>query len=334
MNTKQRVLAALLLTATLGFAQPGAFHPGRASDAQAKWDAYLAMPPWPAEARAELLIRIERELAPTAANVSAAVARLGRTSSMDEERSLVRLLGQLHFKSPDTAVRATIERLLVSLAAAPGTQKAVATAAVTTYSRMGYFGDSIAVVNRAQAAGLLHPDDYYRELVVMVAGAPSADQLKLLRMIRAGNNAFGLELMADLLVHRETVESLETPVLQEAQALLADREPGFSSEPGSFGVSSMKRYQDWMMASVLVDSRVRGEPHHVNMARRIKFIESDPRKLLSVLATEPTAPIARAGLDRAAVRRIDAVLVDYARQHPQSLIRETTAEARTTLAAP
>ncbi|HSV53285.1 MAG TPA: hypothetical protein VLJ57_14295, partial [Burkholderiaceae bacterium] len=253
----------------------------------------------------------------TRANVDEALSLLKSNITKEEKVDLLRLLGvNLYWDTKDPSIRADIARIL-SATALESDDKDIINAATLVYTRLGYFPNSLAVLDRAYKLGAITQQDHYGEMAHMFPFAPSADQLMLIRNIEAGKNDFSRDVLVGRLANPLFTSCLSPDVQASAVSLLAKWEPDLGDPHSGFGGVEATIWQHWLGASVALNAQLSGEPERAAMAKLLKVDEAaDPRKLIAALWTEPSAEIVKAAFDRGTLARIDAKVAAYGVSNP------------------
>lgn len=249
----------------------------------------------------------------------------------EEKYAQMRQLGQQYRDSRDPATRAAIAARLAATATTPG-DPVLGRAAALFYANLGFFTDSLPVLAKARSLGHMTDNDYYADLARLFPLAPAASQDAILRELVAGQNGFSREILADMLRSRHLVSSLSPALAGQAALFLGKAGPPFPADVRRFGASDALRYDDWLVATVVLNARISGEPERAILARLLAVDGGDPRKLIAVLMSPEAGAWVRAALDRAAQEKVDAAIQAYARANAASAwIQEIADTARRNL---
>jgi hypothetical protein len=270
-------------------------------------------------------------LPPTKAVIETA-RRLLRSASSDEERALLaKILGSLYHQTDDVVLRNDMALDLASLVRGADS-KDLGRAAALTYSRLGYFEDSVELLTLARTSGFIEDNDYYGDLAHLVPLAPSSEQSKILEKIRVANNEFSRDILATNLNRAEFVETLSSDVVSQAKSVLEMNEPAFTGSPSEYGTFDAIRYEKWLNAMRNLNDRGEASSSNDFLARKLLEPGADPRKLLAAFGSEEqTFPIVK-HFDPDAIALLDRSIADFAQRNPESvMVQEAAFNARRNL---
>ena len=280
---------------------------------QKDWEEYRINP---SRAGHEAIAKIAstRSLPATRSNATALLALLQSAGSSEDRAMLARMAGDLHFefgRVGDKATQADIQdglRQLVKNEQDPIVRKAAA----FTYSRLGWFPDSMALLARSRP--LLGDRDYHGELAHLLLVTPAAEQPKILKELEAGeghNTGYAKEIMANEMRTEHALDQVSTDGAKGALMLLLKTVPTFEAEPQAMGVSDLFQYSDWFIAVVKLTSKTTGQPTTIVVANMVQ-LDGDPRKLIAIFGDGQSAALARSAMDRPTLDKVNATLVAYA----------------------
>jgi hypothetical protein len=305
---------------------------------QTLWDDYRSKP---RRAGSDTLLRVAqtRSLAPTSANVINVLQLLNASGPSEDRVVLARIAGDLHFDLRQAGSKILQRDLEDSLSRlAKGEQdRDVRLAAVYTYSRMGYFPDSMAML--AGSRPLLGDRAYYAEMAHMLLAAPADEQAKLIEEIGTGeghNNDLAKQILMDQVRSiPQAFDRLPRPVTGALLDLFLKQEPKFNAtQPSAIGFGSVTDYTNWFNAVVALTAKTSGEPPRYIAARLLK-LDGDPRKLIAAFGDEQSAALVQSALARADLDKADAAIAGFgARFASNTNVQGFVEMARTNLARP
>ncbi len=306
----------------------------RRDKAQVLWDTWRANP---RAAKNDSLEQISAlgGLRPTKENTTALIEAMRTLGTPLEKSVLASMAGQLYRDLDDQGDKQSQEmvRTYIAQVASREMEPQVWKAAAFTYSRMGWFSDSMQVFTRAKY--IWGDRNYYGELAHAVVSAPQAEQIKIIKELEAGDtrfgggfNDFGKEILASQLTNDHAVKALHPEAARAVLAMFNRKPPAFPAELEKIGVSDLAAYREWMMAVVALTANANGEPPKNVLARMID-VNGDPRKLIAVLPDSRT----HAALDQKSLAAIDANLASYgAKYKADANLQGFVANARSELA--
>ena len=301
--------------------------------AQKLWDTYRGAGRGGEQALSEIMAT--RSFPATRENAAAVLAVLNSKASRDERIWLVRLAGHLHLRlSNDAQAQADIRGHLTGLATNTD-DAALGKVAALTYSSIGYFPDSLAVLARARSRSFITDNDYFGDVAHLFPDAPAVEQTKLLQVLRDGNNSYSREIFANYLKSKDVLKALTPEATLSAIGFLGKEEPAFSAPANAVGGGDLLRYEEWLSATVALNAQATREPERIVMARMLKVDGADPRKLIATLLSESSSALVRDAMDRSTLNKIDAAIAGFAAQNSRNAwIQEVAASARANLAEP
>lgn len=284
---------------------------------QEQWDQYRINPSGAGHA-ALAGIASTRSLPGTKGN-TADVLRLMESSdaATDDRQMLARIAGDLHDdlgRNGDKATQRDVQESLSRLARNEKDPK-VRKTAVLTYSRMGWFQDSLPLL--AAARPLLGDRPYHQELAHMLLVAPPDAQLKIVKALEDGeghNNDLGKEIIANLLRDENAMKQLSPAAVGPLLALMRKQEPVFGSPPQAMGSTTIGAYTDWFNSVVALTAKATGEPPRLVVARLLN-LNDDPRKLVALFDDEHSAMLVRQAMAARDLDKVDASLAAFAARY-------------------
>ncbi|MEO5670471.1 MAG: hypothetical protein ABIR26_07240 [Ramlibacter sp.] len=276
---------------------------------------------------------------PTKENAAALLDAMRTKGGPRDKALMARIAGDMYRdlgEEGDKQTQETVRGYIAQLAKGetePQLWKAVA----YTYSRMGWFPDSMVVFARSK---LIWGDrEYYGELAHAVLSAPQAEQVKIIKELEAGDtkfgggfNDFGKEILANDLKNEYAVKMLHPEAARAALAMFKKKEPALAPEPEKMGIGSLAAHSDWVAAVVTLTAHASGEPPK-NVLARMMQVDGDPRKLIAVLQDSQTSALLLAAMDQRSIAAIDASINVYgAKYKANPCVQEFVGMARRRLA--
>ncbi|MCY7317491.1 MAG: hypothetical protein LH617_01965 [Ramlibacter sp.] len=280
-------------------------------------------------------VRAMQGLPATKANVAAVLGRLRTTPVMNHSESvqLVRLAGDLHAQSTDEKDKAEIRGLLAALATSSA-NPLLGQAAALTYSRLGYFPDTLGVLATARQKGFITNDHYFGDLAHLLPDVKSGnDQLRVVHLLTDGKNAHARMILNNLMMADHVFEGLTPAAAQGVLTLMTSNPPGFNSIPTAIGGVDMLNYNDWLVANVRVSSHLSKEPQRSTVARLVKVDTTDPRALVSMMHWDETANLVKDAMSPTELAKIDSRIAAWAATSDSPWIKQVSDRARANLAA-
>jgi hypothetical protein len=341
-------LTLLLISIAAGpalaqLAQPGpsaqarqAERDARRANTQSLWDDYRSSP---RRLGSDTLSKVAqtRSLPPTQANVINVLQLLNASGPSEDRAVLARIAGDLHFDLRQAGSKVLQQDLEDSLSRLAKSERdpAVRLAAVYTYSRMGYFPDSMAML--AGSRPLLGDAAYHAEMAHMLLAAPTQGQLKLIEEIGTGeghHNDLAKQILMDQVRSiPQAFDRLPRPVIAALLDLFLKQEPKFNAtQPSAIGFGSVTDYTNWFNAVVALTAKTNGESPRFIAARLLK-LDGDPRKLIAAFWDEHSAALVQSALARADLNKADAAIAAFgARFASNTNVQGFVEMARTNLA--
>lgn len=303
----------------------------RAAQAQQLFGEYLAKHRGRGiEARKVLDAVAINRLPSSAANVKAIREALASTVTAEEKVGLARILASQYTLDDKMGFNTAITQDLRGLIHHP--RKEVASAAMFSYSRLGYFADTEDLLLQAKEVGAIDEDGYYGELAHVLPYAPSHAQSRILSKIATGKNQYSSEILATLPDNPEVMKRIYPETKRLLLTHLLQNEPGFSIETGVFGMIESIRYATWLHAIAALRSETANTKYADVVLGYLNDEKIDPRKIMAFLiSTEGKLLIARLAQPQLFEKaRSSAVM--YSKQYPQNeMMREAVQDITTTI---
>lgn len=205
------------------------------------------------------------------------------SSSSDEKIVAARLLASLYTFGESSDWNAKVKQALRK--SIDSTDAKVATNALLRYSRLGFFPDTVELLELHYKSGRLNENDLYGEFAHIFAFAPETQQLQLLEKIRKSKNAYALDIVSARIKDVEFTKTLTSSTRISLQTLLQSNQPRFSVAIGEFSLTEAVIFSDWLHAlSLLSALNGTGEYDNVVLAN-LNGTTSNPKKAISFFSS-------------------------------------------------
>lgn len=205
-----------------------------------------------------------------------------RTSKDTEERvRLARLYNSAYFGTEDRFARERISKTISELLKTE-TVPSVGRALALSHSRLFFNEQTKENLNFAYKNKFLSNDDYYGELAHIILGTLASTRSEIVKEIATSHNRYASEIVADLVIHSEKLEFSK----EEASSLrkyLTEIEPTFGGSPSSFGMIDAIRYEQWLRAIAIVESKENSSSADSLIFNKLTSANVDPRAAISLL---------------------------------------------------
>lgn len=322
MNNSIIVISLLLLFAEPALAQSPLITPrdrtqelnqlnAERDKAQKDWDQ-IRIDPSRAGHEAIAKMAASASLRPSKSNAADVLRLLESEGPSDDREMFAIIAGDLYRgvgRDGDKTVQRDVQETLSRVAKSEKDPK-VRKAAALTYSRLGFFPDSLSIL--AGTRPLLGDQSYHQELAHMLLAAPADGQVKIIKELEYGegrNNDLGKRVITNLTRDENAMEFLSPSAVAPLLALL-NKEPVFESPPDMMGVMMISGYADWLNAVAVLTAKSSGELPRLVVARMVK-LDGDPRKLVAMLDDEHIATLVRSSLSVKDLDVVDARLVAF-----------------------
>lgn len=321
------LLLTLATTVVHGQVSSKASPSGIAAKAQAQelWGNYKSQKLMSTRVDTLEKLHATRALTSTRENTQEILSIISMSKDSRERASLIRLLGQQHLETEDQTIKSSIEKALISVSSEK--DKEVAKNAVLTYSRLGYFAETLSVLNKARKANTINEDEYYGDLVHLIHFAPQTDQKLMLQEIKQSKNDLVRDILAANLKNNEFLKSLDKGVATQMLEVLGN-EPTFSQPVSRVGGFESLQYEGWLYSTMRLRSHLTGEPERFYLIQTLLSKPDEPRKLIAALWNTEGGEIIRKNLDGGSIATIRTSIGNFATSNPKDQwIQEITASA-------
>ncbi len=234
----------------------------------------------------ETIIAIQAKGLPiTAKNVESIRNLLASNSKKEEKIALLRLLGILYtYDNKSNANHLIVQDLRHHI---NSNDKDICLAALLTFSRLGYFSDSVEVLKHAYDKKLLDENGYLGEIAHLLPFAPTTDQHKLLAILSTGNNSYANEVLISNFTQASRIKKLDPSIKKVLRLHFEKNQPNFPLAIGEYSVIDSIRYSNWLQSSTMLEIDMTGKTYQELIFKHLNNPDLDPRKIIVFLsATE------------------------------------------------
>ncbi len=229
------------------------------------------------------------------------------------------------------ALRSDISRYLIETIQ-HSTETSVIKEATFVLTRLGFFPETLGILDHAFAEGHITSNDYYGEMAHVMPAAPVEVQSKLIENIGISGNDYARDVMVSILADRSTTEALSPKTLKAAASFMNRAEPDLPHQRDNFGGIQAINWQNWLASNVAINSQLSGETDAAALAKLLNLNDIDPRKLVIAFWTEPSAENMKAAFDDKTLSKAADIISAYGAANPQDLgIQEYTNTALSNL---
>lgn len=255
-------------------------------------------------------------LAKTPDNVKLIRVLLGKNISEDEEKiGLIRLLASQHTYNDVTGMNNAIRNDIRNFTNA--SQNMIAAESAITYSRLGYFSDTEAILTNAKNRGVLDDDSYFGELTRLLGSAPASNQITMLNKIRSSKNAFALGLLAGTVSFHEHLYQINPEARKIALSMFNESEPKYVLSIGEFVTNGIS-YANWLNSLALLEQNVNGQTYKDVVYSRLSAPSIDPRKIMEYLSSPEGERFITSMGEKRYFSELKASIELYSKQLPQN----------------
>jgi len=219
-------------------------------------------------------------------NVTRIRSALSMKISEGERASLLRLLASLYDHTAGSPWNSMILHDLRTHIPRGGE---VGRMAALQFSRIGYFPDSLAVLEASVENKSLGKEEYSGELAHLLPFAPSQEQKKILSMLKGLKEAYGAEIIASQFSNPNHAPILTPPVLEATARFLLSMEPEFPMEVGRYGMTDALKYAQWLHATASCVGKGDPAAYDAFIIATLERDSSDPRKAIAYLSADESA---------------------------------------------
>lgn len=234
--------------------------------------------------RISLLSRVHAQgVSPTKTNITSLRNLLGGKLSDGERVIVVKIIGEMYTLDDSAGFNSAIERDIRSHIYSGARE--VARAAIFSFSRMGYFEDSLSVLAYAREKKLIGIDEYFGEIAHALPNAPKYRQNELVSILATEDNPYGIEVVTMHIVHPVASSGLYPETLLSLEKLLARNEPNFPLALGQFGYNDAFRLTEWLHARAALHVRLGRGTYSGFVLSYLNAPKTDARKILAFLSS-------------------------------------------------
>ena len=312
------IFLTILMFQNLCFAQNRSNQAATGNNTQpqntASLNEYLSLPDVNDAKKIDKLESIDaRGLPKTSENFSRVVKLLNSTVSNGQKVILVRLLTSFHSKDNRDGTNQKIEARLRELALS--SDKSLATSALLRYSRLGYFSDTEALLNKNFGNGFISKNDLYGELAHVINFAGAADQLRLIEQIRRSKNSYAIDILAASVKSDEARRYLPAASKIALHALLEQNQPKFSLPIGEFSLGEAIVYSDWLHTLASLKSENAGISYDDVIMSELDNATSNPKKAIAFLSS-PEGKLAASRIGQVRLAGVTKRISDFSESLP------------------
>lgn len=228
-------------------------------------------------------------------NVNYIRQAMASVSGESEKSSLTRVLASLHSFDNASSMNKNIEDDVRILAFSSGVE--LPRAAIFSYSRMGYFQDSLAVLSHGKAKGLLKDDEYFGELSHLLPYASPAGQAAIMFALKNSRNQYAAEILAAQIPQITAAGKLPSDIQIALKSVLSEQEPVMPMAIAAFGYRESFRYSNWLHAIATLESNGNQVAYNQFIFSKLNSKDIDSRKILAFLTSpEGKAFISNVGI--------------------------------------
>lgn len=234
--------------------------------------------------RISLLSRVHAQgVSPTKTNITSLRNLLGGKLSDGERVIVVKIIGEMYTFDDFAGFNSAIERDIRSHIYSGARE--VARAAIFSFSRMGYFEDSLSMLAYAREKKLIGIDEYFGEIAHALPNAPKYRQNELVSILATEDNPYGIEVVTMHIVHPVASSGLYPETLLSLEKLLARNEPNFPLALGQFGYNDAFRLTEWLHARAALHVRLGRGTYSGFVLSYLNAPKTDARKILAFLSS-------------------------------------------------
>jgi hypothetical protein len=217
------------------------------------------------------------------------------------------------------AIRAVFRRLITD-----SQDREDARLATLLYSRLAHFDDTIEILEKSHAAGLMNDEALFRELAIHlthVTARSQAEGLELMRRIIKADTELGRVFLFDDAKSPAFHQYSSFEMKQELMAYVLQSKPSFGGWVGQPGYHDVIRYEQWFEAYVALDHYLTHKSPAMALTGLFeRFPLTDPREAMA-LFRHPIYEILIESLPTSALKaRIDELARDYVQTYPNSVL--------------
>ncbi|KDP84115.1 hypothetical protein CF70_020680 [Cupriavidus sp. SK-3] len=191
-------------------------------------------------------------------------------------------------------VNPLVAATLAKAARSPDTE--ISHQAIIQYTRIGFFPDTLPILNAALSNGAISRAEYTRELgfLLPLIQEPEAQRLALHAITHSGvPGGHTAEDLATVVLLPYALSSLHSDTLSQIQKHLAENQPVFPDALATIDFLDLVRYSDWLSAIAAIEASLSGGSTIDRIATVVMQEGADPRGLLAVVASPAAEAVTR-----------------------------------------
>lgn len=217
-------------------------------------------------------------------NLKLIESSLMASNSPEERVNLVRIMGDFYSKENSKEKNLRIRKNLQ--ASMQDGSVEVASAAILSYSRMGYFDDSLVVLKQGFLRKKIDRDTYGAELAHLIWYAESHNQNLVLSEIENNNTEYARRVFNNNLSKKMLREKIASDSKKNILNFLLANEPKFSISIGEFSMVEAFAYSDWLHSIAVLINETQPESYERVIFRSIGQVTSNPKKTIAFLISD------------------------------------------------
>lgn len=269
-----------------------------------------------AEGRMVLDAVYARGLKKTPENINKTRTLLASKISDEEKVGLIRILGSLYSPASTSTLNEAILSDLRKFSTSGN--KEIGRTAVLTYSRLGYFPDSVNMLTSARNSGYIDNRNFCGELAHLLPYAPVDGQTQLIEKIKSEGDSFSAEILASYFQNKELIKRLSPQTRDAVLSYLEVNEPAFVQATGEFDFVDGIRYSAWLHAMATLSSMSKNANYADYVITRLDKERTDPRKMMGFLMSAEGQQLISQVARTHALDNVQEKMNLYVKQHPMN----------------
>ncbi|MFZ6675246.1 hypothetical protein [Undibacterium sp. Xuan67W] len=236
--------------------------------------------------------------------------------SSGEKVSLIRIVADQYTQGDLSSVNARILEDIRQLTQSSDT--AIAREATVSYSRLGYFSDSEAILLAAKNGKYIPETEYYGELAHLLWVAPADRQKAIIDAVRNAQDNFSAEIIAGRLQDPESIKNFSPDSLKALRVLLQEREPRFPATSDDFDIVDSVKYANWLKSWTIVNGGNSANSINSAVMNQLSDPRTDPRQIVSYLISGNSDQFIEKFGTTPAFRSLENRIDDYAEKNKKN----------------
>lgn len=221
--------------------------------------------------------------------------------------------------SAKDAIRSAFRRLITD-----SQDREDARLATLLYSRLAHFDDTIEVLEKSHAAGLMNDEALFRELAIHlthVTARSQAEGLELMRRIIKADTELGRVFLFDDAKSPAFNQYSSLEMKQELMAYVLQSKPSFGGWVGQPGYHDVIRYEQWFEAYVALEHNLTHKSPAMALTGLFdRFPLTDPREAMALFRHPIYEKLIESPPTSALKAKIDDLARDYVQTYPNSVL--------------